>query len=79
MSNQWLAGAGLLCDIARAILLFLFGVPRHPALAQAGKGFLELEEEFPDEKAAVERAARLGNVGIALLIVGFALQFASLF
>jgi hypothetical protein len=78
MCGTWLIGLGLALDIAGACLVFRFGVPAYPQRARAGQSYLLLEENDPEEKQRVERADRLGKLGIGLLIAGFAFQLVGL-
>ena len=60
------------------MLMFFFGVPAYPQRSRAGSSFLLLEEADEDEKRRVERAARLGTLGVALVAAGFVFQFLAL-
>jgi hypothetical protein len=68
---------GLIFDIAGAVLLFRFGLPAD--VRRSGHSYLVINAEDPNEKAKARGYDRWGRVGLALLCLGFALQFASNF
>jgi hypothetical protein len=76
--GSWLAGIGLVLGFAGAVLIFRFGVPSYPERSRAGSSFLLLETTDEDEKRRVERAARAGTFGVALVAAGFVFQLLAL-
>jgi hypothetical protein len=69
-----LNSAGLLLDIIGVVLLFKFGLPED--ISRTGTGFL-ITHQDEDEVKRAKLYDRLGMLGLALLIAGFALQLAS--
>jgi hypothetical protein len=68
---------GLVFDIVGAVLLWRYGLPE--PISRTGAVHLILEQTDDTEKAKAKRYDRIARWGIALLIVGFALQLLSNF
>ena len=69
-----LASSGLVFDIIGALLIFKYGIP--PRIDPQGHQHLILEQIDEDEKAKAATYIKRSEVGIGLLILGFALQLA---
>ena len=69
-----LASSGLVFDIIGARLIFKYGIP--PRIDAQGHQHLILEQIDEDEKAKAATYIKRSEVGIGLLILGFALQLA---
>jgi hypothetical protein len=76
--HTWLNAIGLVLSLVGSVLMFVFGVPAYPDKARAGTGALLLEADFPEERRRVYQADRIGKLGLGLLALGFALQFAAI-
>jgi hypothetical protein len=68
---------GLVADIIGAVLIFKYGIP--PRIDPQGHQHLILEQIDEQEKAKAAVFIKRSEVGVALLILGFALQLASNF
>jgi hypothetical protein len=80
VSADWLNGAGLVCNMAGVLMIFLYGVPAYRPLADARKSYLLLlEEDDPEQESRTNRASLLSKLGLGLLGAGFVLQFVALF
>lgn len=66
--------AGLMLDIAGAILLFLFGLP--PDFDPLGRTFIVTSDSDDTERTKGDRYRFWGRVGLVLLILGFIGQLA---
>jgi hypothetical protein len=67
--------AGLLLDIVGALILWKYGLPAD--VNRAGASALLLESVDDEEIARGKRYDQLSRVGLALLVLGFALQLVS--
>lgn|SRR3990167_2953913 len=68
-----LTGVGLFLDITGAVLVFLYGLPA--ISGPVGRKALVEEEEDKEELRRAHMFNIRSHVGIALLVVGFFLQF----
>jgi hypothetical protein len=75
MTSASINDVGLLLDIVGAVLLFKFGLPA--AISREGHVHLVAEQVDEAEIRRSNRYDRLGKVGLALLVDGFALQLIS--
>jgi len=69
--------AGLVLDIVGAMMLAKFGLP--PDFNPLGESALIIEKINQDEVNKGNLYRRLGRIGIALIVAGFALQLVSNF
>jgi hypothetical protein len=75
MLDQWLNSFGITAAAIGAYMLFRWGLPFRNRTG--GAQCLELEQESRDDRILEKRADRLGLVGLALGLVGSALQVAA--
>ena len=78
MSSEGIVSSlGLVADIIGAVLIFKYGIP--PRIDPHGHQHLILEQIDEEEKAKATVYIKRSEVGVGLLILGFALQLASNF
>jgi len=75
--STWINSLGLLLDICGAILLWKYGLPE--AISREGHCYLVLGQKDEAEAAKARTYDCWSRLGLALLILGFALQLVSNF
>lgn len=65
---------GLVLDIVSVVFLFKYGLPE--SIDRLGRDFIESGKTDEAQVSKVKRYDRMAYVGMALLLCGFALQFA---
>jgi hypothetical protein len=75
-----LNAVGLVLNLAGALLMYLYGVPRYRTKGEADTHGLLLESSGSrtTEADAIARAEFIANVGGALLVLGFVVQLVAL-
>lgn len=68
----WLQVVGLSLDIAGVFLIFYFGIP--PRVDPEGHTYFIMEQPDELEKQKANRYRKRSNLGLYLLVGGFALQ-----
>jgi len=75
MNGNLVNGLGLIADIIGALLVWRFGLPE--PISRAGVRHLIAEDSDEAEIATPAMYDRWSHLGIALLVLGFALQLLS--
>lgn len=74
MSSDVLSAVGLLINLAGVVVAFFFGFPQ----PLPPKNYMVWAPPAPEELTVAKRRRRVSLVGLALLGIGFLVQFAAL-